>query len=340
MLDSLAESLKRYRRKLAEFRESPRGERTVRYLTWTFQAVVLGVIIYQLTGIGWGTFLAALPDVAMFYALFLLIYFLLPFSEALAYKICWGTPYLHSIPIFLKKRIFNKDVMGYSGEVVLLHWATQSIPRSRRQLFRDIRDMNIISSAASTMVGVGLLVFLVLTGQIQALNFLFDGSVIGSAGVWDYTVGGAIALAIILIAYRFRDWLFSMPVGIASKVFSIHFLRMLLLYSAEILQWHLVLPEIGLEIWFTFLSIRIIISRIPFIPSQDLVATSTNIELARVLNVSVAPVSGLFLAHDVLGKIFNLFFYLYYSWQERRGKSVTAGDEQMVAHREGEPPGI
>lgn len=338
MKNSLLDNLQRYRRRWAAFRDSPRGERMLRWISYLFQAAVLGVIVWQLWGIGWDAFLGALPDVALFYVLFLVIYFLLPFSEALAYRICWGTPYLKSIPIFLKKRIFNKDVMGYSGEVVLLHWATQSIPRSRRQLFRDIRDMNIISSAASTMVGVGLLVFLVLTGQIRALDFLFDGSLVAGVGFWDYAVGAAIAVGIVLLAYRFRDWLFSMPLKVASKVFTIHFVRMILLYAAELLQWHLVLPEIGLEIWFTFLSIRIIVSRIPFIPSQDLVATSTNIELARVLGVPVAGISGLFLAHDVLGKIFNLGFYLFYSWQEQRGRGVTGGEADLV-DPDREPPG-
>jgi hypothetical protein len=93
------------------------------------------------------------------------------------------------------------------------------------------------------------------------------------------------------------------------KVFSLHVLRMVLLYSAQLLQWYIVLPEIAMEIWFTFLSINIIISRIPFIPSQDLVATGTNIEIARLLQVPLAPVTGIFLVHDVLGKIMNMGLY-------------------------------
>lgn len=330
MKKKLVDLFKTNRRRLSEFRETPAGRKTVRYITYFFQFLIAGVIAYQLTDIGWGAFWNALPTIPSFYLIFLFIYFLLPFSEALAYKICWDTPYLRSIPIFIKKRIFNKDVMGYSGEVVLLHWASRSIPLSRKQLFRDVRDMNIISSAASTLVALGLLAFLVLTGQIQALNFLFDGSLVAGAGVYDYAVGVVIAALVVAGAWRYRRYLFSMPLEISWKVFAIHSLRMMLLYSAELLQWHLVLPEIGLEIWFTFLSIRIAMSRIPFIPSHELVATSTNIELARVLNVSVAPVSGLFLAHDVLGKILNLGFYLYYSWREQTGDSLTSGQEEFV----------
>lgn len=92
---------------------------------------------------------------------------------------------------------------------------------------------------------------------------------------------------------------------------------MLVLYAAQILQWYIVLPDVSIEIWFTFLSVNIVISRIPFIPSHELVATGTNIELAKVVNAPVAAVTGLFLVHDVLGKVLNLFFYLYYSYRER-----------------------
>ncbi len=325
MKDLFIDTFRRLRRKLAAFRETPRGQKIINYLSYLLQATVIGVILYQLSGIGWRAFWEGLPAIPSFYLLFLAIYFLLPFSEALAYKLCWNTPYFSSIPIFLKKLIFNKDLMGYSGEVVLMHWATKKIPRSRRQLFRDIRDMNIASSAASTIVAAGLLLFLILTGRIEALELLFNGNPFGGAGLFDYLIGGGLAALAAALAYRFRNYLFAMPVELASKVFLIHAVRMMVIYALTLLQWHLVMPEIALEIWFTFLSIRIVISRIPFLPSQELVSTSTNIELARILSVPLAPISGLFLAHDVLAKILNLGFYLLFGWREQTGKEITAG---------------
>ena len=98
---------------------------------------------------------------------------------------------------------------------------------------------------------------------------------------------------------------------------------MIILYAAQILQWHIVLPDISLEVWFTFLSVNIVISRIPFLPSQDLVATGTNIEVAKVLNSPVAAVTGLFIVHNVLDKILNLAFFIYYSWREQTGRGTT-----------------
>lgn len=298
---------------LKRFFRSDKGKIIAKIFKFSFQAGIVLFLLYQLTNIGWGVFFRSLPTEPLFYLLFLFIYFLLPFSEALAYKLCWDIPYLKSVAIFIKKRIFNKDVMGYSGEVVLLQWAVSEKAISKKKAFKDIRDMNIISSAASTMVALGLLVILLFTGQIRALDYLFNSDALSGLSFLDYAIGFAIAIILIGVLYRFRKYLFSMPFGMSSKIFAIHSARMVILYAAQILQWYIVLPNVALDIWFTFLSVNIVISRIPFIPSQELVATGTNIEVAKVINAPVAAVSGLFLVHDFLGKFLNLFFYVYYN---------------------------
>ena len=325
MKEALKKSYKRFRQKFNRFKESEKGQKILKYLTHFFQLIIIGLIAYQLTGIGWGKIWAALPTNPLFYLLFLFIYFLLPFAEALAYKICWGIPYFKSIPIFIKKRIFNKDVMGYSGEIVLMNWGTNSLSVSNKQVFKDIRDMNIISSAASTFVALGLLAVLIFSGQIRAMDYIFNTGFMQEINFIDYALGGVFLAIVMGVGYRFRNYLFSMPLNISIKVFLIHSFRMMVLYAAQIFQWHIVLPGVSIEVWFTFLSVNILISRIPFIPSHELVAAGTNIELAKLLNAPVAAVSGIFLVHDVLGKILSLMFYLYYTWQEKLGQSSTLG---------------
>lgn len=304
----------RYRRLKIGFRafkQSPNGRKVLKYLTWLAQAFIIGFILIQLTGIGWEKIYKALPTTPYFYVLFLFIYFLLPLSESLAYKISWGIPYWKSLSIFIKKRIFNKDVMGYSGEIVLMQWAAHHTGHSKKQIFKDVRDMNIISSAASTSVALGLLAILFITGYIRALDQLFQRNIWTSAGWIEYGAGLIIIAVLTILTLRFRRYLFSMAAATSIKVFLIHSVRMVLLYAAQILQWHIVLPEISLETWFTFLSVNIIVSRVPFLPSQELVATGTNIEIAKILQVPVAPVTGIFLVHDVLGKILNFILYLF-----------------------------
>ncbi|WP_069132420.1 hypothetical protein [Rhodohalobacter halophilus] len=321
MIESIHNRVRVLRMQFKEFRESPRGKIILKYLTYAVQVLIIAIIAIQLTGIGWMNIFNSLPTTPWFYLLFLFIYFLLPFSETLAYKITWGIPYWRSISIFIKKRIFNKDVMGYSGEIVLMQWATQHTEKSKKQIFKDVRDMNILSSAASTIIAFGLLGVLFLTGQIKAFDSLIRDDFLSDATVFEYGLILVIVIILIAVITRFRKYLFSMPAGTSAKIFSIHATRMILLYAAQILQWHLVLPDISLEIWFTFLSVNIIISRIPIIPSQDLVATGTNIEIAKILQVPVAPVTGIFLVHDVLGKVLNFILYLFLTVTGKRGKS-------------------
>ena len=321
MFENLKNSLRGIQIKFKRFRKSPRGKKIIKYLTYAAQALIVLIIGIQLTDIGWGRILNALPTTPWFYVLFLFIYFLLPLSEALAYKITWGIPYWKSLSIFIKKRIFNKDVMGYSGEIVLMQWASLHTQKKKKQIFKDVRDMNIISSAASTIIAFGLLGILFLTGQIKALDQFIQRDFLSGTSLIDYAIVGLIAIILIAVIARFRKYLFSMPAMTSFKVFSIHSIRMIVLYAAQILQWHLVLPDISLEIWFTFLSVNIIISRIPIIPSQDLVATGTNIEIAKVLQVPVAPVTGIFLVHDVLGKLLNFGLYLLLTITGKREKS-------------------
>lgn len=322
MKDYLLKNFRKLRERYKKFRRTPTGKRMIRVATHLLQLLIVGIIIYQLAGIGWANFFSSLPIHPLFYLLFLFIYFLLPFAEVTAYKVIWNIPFIKSLPAFIRKRIFNKDVMGYSGELVLMQWAVTSTPISSKQAFKDIRDMNIISSAASTFIALGVLAIFIVTGKIRAMDYIFTQS------TGDYLLAGFIFLLIVLAAYRFRKYLFSMALGLASKVFLIHSVRMILVFAAQILQWHIVLPEVGLDIWFTFLSINIIISRIPFIPSHELVATGTNIEIAKILKAPVAGVAGLFLVHNVLDKLLNLAFY---TWFSLTGQTATVSLEDKPA---------
>ncbi len=321
MIELLKHKFRIVQKSFKAFRKSPRGRSLTKYLTYTVQILIIAIIAIQLTGIGWENIFKSLPTTPWFYILFLFIYFLLPFAETLAYKLTWDIPYWKSISIFIKKRVFNKDVMGYSGEFVLMQWATEHTDKSKKQIFKDVRDMNIISSAASTIVAFGLLGILLISGQIKALDQIIKRDFLAETSVLEYLIVGIIATILIAVIARFRKYLFSMPAGISLKIFSIHSIRMIVLYAAQILQWHIVLPDISLEIWFTFLSVNIIISRIPIIPSQDLVATGTNIEIAKILQVPVAPVTGIFLVHDVLGKVLNFVFYTYLTITGKKKKS-------------------
>ncbi|MDX1638076.1 MAG: hypothetical protein R3281_08915, partial [Balneolaceae bacterium] len=87
-------------------------------------------------------------------------------------------------------------------------------------------------------------------------------------------------------------------------------------------------PEIPLYIWFTYMSIKIISTRIPFIPSRDLLFIGASLELSKLLNVSDAGIAGILLAGNVLSKLMNLGLYLFLSFQGKLVRKKPAEEEE------------
>jgi hypothetical protein len=280
---------------------------------WGGRALTLAVgayLAYRLTLIGWGDLWEALPRTPWFYVLFLAIYLSLPLFQAVIFGVVWSTSPWRLVPATLKKRIYNKDVLTYSGDVYLYLWGRGRLDRSDRQLFHDVKDTAIVSAVASTAVAFGVLAVLVGLDMVALPAELSrHGGTLGLAT----GVAGAVAAG---LGLRFRGVLFGLPAAVLATVFGLHVLRLLLVKALQVLQWHVAVPEIGLGVWLTYLAVQIVASRIPFLPGRDLVFLAVGIEMAGALRVSEAAVAGVLGAHSVLERIANLLAFA----------AVSAGD--------------
>jgi hypothetical protein len=95
----------------------------------------------------------------------------------------------------------------------------------------------------------------------------------------------------------------------ALKIYGIHQVRLVIVYGLELFNWSLVVPEVPWGIWFTFLAIKIIASRLPFLPSQDVLFVAVGIEFSKHLAVSSAAIGGVLLAGNILSKVISLVFF-------------------------------
>lgn len=300
-------NLKELQLSISDFFESEKGKLASKLFNRVLQVVILGFLAYQLYQVGWQEFLKALPLNPLFYLIILVNYFLLPVSEIFTYKISWPISAKTGLPIFIKKRVLNKDVIGYSGEVQLFNWAQKTMGLSKKETFKVIRDNNILSSIASTVIVFGLLLTFLLTGQIDLLDYInFEHTFV-------YAASGLIGAIIVGVLWHYRSFFFSMPRKQASKVLSIHFSRLLMVNFFQVLMWYVALPEIPLSVWITYLSVSLIVSRFPFIPNRDFLFIGFSIEAAELLQVSSAEIAGLFITQSVVDKLLNAFFYLIFS---------------------------
>ncbi len=280
---------------------------------------IIGFLAYELRDVDWRQIRAGLPVDPLFYALLLLVYFMLPVTQVLVYRILWSFDVLASFSAFVRKRILNKDVLGYSGEVYIYAWAKHRLGLPSSAVLRDVRDQNIVSSVASTMVAVLFLVVFLYAGQLSITDLL-DRS---RATV--LLVGAGAFLVLAMVVLRFRRYFFSMPVRKAVPIFAIHVVRLIVRQGLEIYMWAMAMPQVPIETWFTYAAVSIIITRIPFLPSTDLVVMSVVVGLSDVVSVSEAHVFALFGAIAIVNRILNLLLFTGLALIDRRPEQAPGG---------------
>jgi hypothetical protein len=298
------EKLRSARRQLLD---SPRAKQVQKILRRILIVAIVGVIVWQLFDIGWDEVLRSLPTHPLFYLIFLVLYLTLPFAEVFIYRQVWGIRRWKLFKAFLTKRVYNDEVMGYSGEFYLFMWARKYLDAGDKEILKNIRDNNILSAMSSNTVTILLLAGLVFTGLID-LEELF-----GTVN-WIYIVaGGFITAILVAIIVQFRRYLFALPLRKALLIGSIYFFRFLFHNALMIVLWAVAIPGTPLTAWLIFVAVMIVVNRIPFLPSRDLVFMMAGIELSRMMDMTTASVAGMLLVYSVLKKILNLILFLLIS---------------------------
>jgi len=296
-------NFRRFLQRTRLFFRTPFGKKVLTWFQRLFLLAILIWLIYQLTEIGWGSVLRDLPRQPLFYLLFVLMYFQLPLFEVLIYRVTWAFRSLRSIPVFLLKRVYNTDLLGYSGEVYFYMWARKNLSLENREIFMIIKDNNIISSIASTIVAFTLLSVFFFTGQIRILEWIVDQN---QAYFWG---GIVITILIAFLFIKFRQFVITMPLKKAYQIFGIQMFRLTLLHTMNVLMYYVVIPDAPLYVWFTLISVEIILSRIPFLPNRDLIFVGMSIGLAEGLMMSQSEIAGLMVARAALGKLFGFLSF-------------------------------
>lgn len=286
-----------------------------RVLRVVFMVGVLFVLGRQFSDIGWAEIWMSLPTEPLFYLLFILIYCALPVTETIIYGRLLKFPFLFGLPFFFKKRVYNKDVLNYSGEVYLFAWADRVIDRPRKEVMHTIKDNNLLSALASTLFAVALLGAFFFSGKVEIPASYTENLELKVA------VGALLVGLLIVVAVRFRRSIFGLTPGRLMGVFGTHLGRLTVVSTLQILQWLVVLPGVGMAVLFTFLSLQIIASRIPLLPARDLIFIGAAVEMAGSLDVSSPDVVGMLVVASAMDKLANLIIFLFVSAYERRLKA-------------------
>lgn len=300
------------------FSRSPRAQLIKKIVRRGVIAVIIAVIIYQIIGIGVEEVIRNLPTQPLFYFIFFILYVTLPTAEVLIYRQVWAVKKWKLFKAFLTKRVYNDEVMGYSGEFFLFMWARKYLSEPDKELLKNVRDNNILSAVSSNLVTVVLISVLVFTDIIELEEL------IGNVDLFYIITLVVVIVAIIALFIQFRKYIIALPFKKASLIFSIYFSRFIIHNGLMMILWAVVMPEIPLATWFIFVAIMIIVNRIPILPSRDLIFMLAGIELSRVLSMTTAAVAGMLLVYSALKKITNLiiFLLLTYSSEDEDLKKI------------------
>jgi hypothetical protein len=275
--------------------------------TWLRPAAtvaVAGFLVYQLTAAGWNDVFEALPTTPGFYVLVLAAFMVQPVAELLIYRGLWPIRILHGLKVFFAKRVYNDELFGYSGEAVLFGWARKHTALDDRVLLRNVRDVNILSAFSAMAIAAGLLTLLVVSGvaEMPEITLPVEGGRIIIAAL----LGVLVAVVII----RFRRHMFALSAGDAARILGIHTARFSLFHILVVLQWFAAMPHVTLGVWLTLIATVIVVNRIPFVPSKDLLFVGAGVELSRHLSVATAELAAMLLVAAVLTKTMNLVAFV------------------------------
>lgn len=265
-----------------------------------FITAMLAFIGWQLWQIGPRALAAEIPANPLFYLLYWAGFCILPASERMVYDRVW--PGVPRVPfrVFLRKRVLNDVVLGYSGDVWFGMWARARLGVPDRRLVAGIKDAALLSGAASMVLTALVVLAFVLRGDSETLA---QSAGLGSqADLW---LGLAAFALVALLAIRFGGWALWIGRTTAIEVFGINIARISLVNLVQLLQWSIVLPLVPFETWLMFIAVQMLINQLPFVPNRDLLFLAAGVELTTRMGVDEAALAAMFVAVTLLKQATN-----------------------------------
>lgn len=283
-----------------------------RAFSLAFLVVIAWVLYRQLKGTDWEAVLRSLPRSPWFYLLFLARFLNLPITETLCYSAVWATNLFRYFGTFLMKYTLNAAVAGATGDLYFLLWAVRTLNMGYRRAFSAVKDVTLLSAAASNGVAVVVLGAYFAFGDLS-LTHSVRPEVMSAIIV--VTVGAA-ALSLLVIVFRGKVLAVGTP--IMWRILGYHAARS----SGDIIllgfQWTAGLPGTSFIDWISLLIVALLVSRTPAIPARDFLFLSLALGLADTIDADQARVTALFLTDTALRQAaFVPFFIAGILWKSK-----------------------
>lgn len=286
-------------------RDDPRGARALRIGQYLLLALIIAWLVWRISHVGWSAVLEHLPASPWFYVFLMLKFLALPIAETFVYQIIFERPLYAHFPAFVRKRVYNNAVAGYSGEAFLALWARRRLGVADLDAVVAVKDSNILAAFSSNVTTVALIVWLAASGALAPAAAAIPG------GAALFAVAFAAAVTFGVIAIVFRRKLVSLSTGKTLGILGVHALRQgaqLAIYAA---LYASAIPSAPVATWFVFIALQYVITRIPFLPNQELIYLGAALSLGAIVGAPQEQVAGMLLAEG--GLLQALYFVLFFA---------------------------
>lgn len=234
------------------------GERLSRPLGVLLSLVLLVVVLRQAGEADWSVLTRSAGLSAAFWATLLAYYFLSPCAEWVIYSRLWGFE-PRAFPALLRKLVCNELLLDYLGDVQFLAWA-RTHHAGAVAPFAAVKDVTVLSALTGNLVTV-VLMALAWPYFSAGLPGMPLKAILGSLGV--IILGSSLVLL-------FGRRIFSHGPRMLLWIAGVLALRTLGGLALSAVLWHLLRPATPLSALFLLATGRMIVSRLPLVPSKEL----------------------------------------------------------------------
>jgi hypothetical protein len=213
--------------------------------------------------------------------------FLQPISDWLIYRNLWGAGNVPPFTVLLRKHFLNNYLFEYSGEGYFLLWARNNLNLTNSSLVHAVKDTNVLSAGAALTI---IWIVVVVLGAI------------GGAGIGQFVSRHFVAFSLVAaipLLLSLGLVIGGQRVTVLSRrqmveTFSIHFVRCIIAFAIELIMWWLSGALPSLASCFSFVALRLFVTRLPLVPRKDLLFISVALATVGTLKLSAAPIAAVF----------------------------------------------
>jgi hypothetical protein len=291
---------------------SPLKTRANSFVRWLAPAISLAILIavlFALRDLPLAEIRDAVPSSPPFWAVFVLCYFTPVILDWAIFRYLWGIPASGFVAL-LRKLVSNDLLFGYVGEVYFYSWARKKM-KMVASPFGAVKDTAILSALAGNVATLIMMGFAYPLVQQLQFHVISERLRVSETMLWVsiFMVVGIPTLAII-----FGNRLFSLTRAQLLVVGALQMTRVVATTGLSALAWSLALPEVAFGEWIVLATIRLIISRLPFVSQKDIVfagiavlTVGRDFEIAALITFWAAIQ---FIAHMFFGGVLGIGYFV------------------------------